>query len=175
MFKIFLWSVIAVTIVYGFQCKIPDSVVINATGSISVPGIQAPGSSEAGGIWTYETIVSVVPEETTPYVDQYFNLKASPPFDLVSGSLPFHGCTAAYHSLSVALTSRAQQDDGDCKELFSPDCVSALIAQANQTAISFSGTNITPECDNILTSVPPECKKFANFGTNWGLVSANCE
>ncbi|KAN0112634.1 hypothetical protein V8E51_005585 [Hyaloscypha variabilis] len=142
----------------------------NASGSISMPGPRVNDSYPAS-TWTWSKyIVDLVDDDRSQStIWQQFGLQTSPLQNLSDPSLPFTGCAIGFEDPTSAGSKTAENDDGTCTSVLTPDCVQELIASVNATASSWSGT--MSENINCLSLLPTYQTSSSKCYQQWsGLI-----
>ncbi|SRR5947207_5972470 len=60
--------------------------------------------------------------------------------------------------------SAAKSDNGSCTTLFNQACVDALLAQAKNMALGWSGQDGLDQNCSAMGNPPPECQQFGTAG-----------
>jgi len=158
-------------------CYDSEFQTYNATGNISIPGFQSPGTSNMlgplpTGTWTISTAIKDHRNYTTnsSYVDQTFWLDTNPFVNLSSSDLSYSGCALVLYPDPASTTIVVPgTDESGCQGVFDSDCYNALIAAVNGTGNS---TGRHPrehgDCSLYLETFPTECEgqwSFKGFGS----------
>lgn len=95
---------------------------------------------------------------------QQFWVTPWPYIDLSSAELPYYGCSTIIWFLTDQVNVNGQSDNGNCTTLFNQNCVDALLAQAKEMALSWSGQNRTDQNCTLMGNPPPACQQFGHAG-----------
>ncbi|KUJ06476.1 uncharacterized protein LY89DRAFT_769357 [Mollisia scopiformis] len=155
---------------------------VNATGSHSVPGFQV-NSSYPASTWTWSAYVGTTftDDDNTTTVNTGFGLSTSPLQNLTDPSLPYQGCVVALQLSSTSLKTSVY-DNGDCTAAFTAACVAEIIAKANSSSSSISGTSTSADtqCSALLSQISSlsqdstsTCKGLIAGGGSSGLTVPN--
>jgi hypothetical protein len=153
------------------NCNRTNLSYYNASSSITVDAFtvpdDVPGASVVSNLTSLTFTIGVVegPVGGPPYPNfsvQSFWVTPSPYIDLESSELPYIGCSTIISSLTNQVNAKGQGDDGSCTKLFNQECVDALIAQAKETALEWSGRTSQNCCG--MGEPPPACQPFGVAG-----------
>lgn len=159
---------------YGYSdCNRTNLTYYNASSSITLDAFvvpdNVPGASVVGKLTSLTFVMGAVqgPYALPPYQnisDQLFWVTPSSFILLNSSALPYTGCSTIISSLTNQVNVKGQADNGSCTMLFNQACVDALIAQAKDMALTWSGQEgINSNC-STMGDPPPACQQFGTAG-----------
>ncbi|KAI4179645.1 MAG: hypothetical protein L6R41_007715 [Letrouitia leprolyta] len=140
----------------------PDGTSYNASGSYPVLGFQEPGNRTTPSNWTYNYAVLADKDGTswnTIWIETSGGEKIGSP------DRPYVGCVSVYFGLPQSTNKRGQDDNGDCRQTFDGDCVSAILTMAHNATEekSRNGADAQAICtSSISMQVPKECRKYTD-------------
>lgn len=107
------------------------------------------------------------PDDGPPYENitfQQFWVTPEPYILLDSFELPYNGCSTIISWLTNQVNVRGQSDNGSCTTLFNQACVDALLTQAKNMALGWSGQDGLDQNCSAMGNPPLECQQFGTAG-----------
>ncbi|PVH75848.1 hypothetical protein DL98DRAFT_426840, partial [Cadophora sp. DSE1049] len=142
----------------------------NATGSVSLLGVDMTSDSSSPKDWTATINVTEVPVSGGLLTNSVISFNANGAFD--ANSTSWDTCVMIMYSVARNATEKGQDDSGDCSATLGDQCKADWVARINTATANASNGGDDP-CSFAAPQIPDSCMGTLASDSVTGVITSN--